>query len=185
MNRPLPHDSRPLRLAATLVAGLLLVLALGACSAVDELTGREDEGGEAADAADHEEAMLDYARCMREHGVPMKDPTGDRGLIIQGDGSVDPETVRAAEAECGELIEDALPPAGEGGMPAEQKEAMLAMAACMRERGWDMPDPQFDGGRVTQRLDGRVDPEDPSFQRDQEECAQESGLEMPRVEGRS
>lgn len=186
MNRPLRYDAPPLRLAAAVLAALLLALSLGACSAVDDLTGREDDGGDkASDEADREDAMLDYARCMREHGVPMEDPSSDRGLIIQGDGSIDQDTIRAAEEECGEIIEDVLPREGAGEMPEEQKEAMLAMARCMRERGWDMPDPQFEGGRVTQRMEGGIDPEDPSFRKDSEECAQESGVNMPRMQGGS
>ena len=37
---------------------------------------------------------------------------------------------------------------------------MLAFAKCMRDQGIDMPDPQFDGGRVMQRgPDERVSPE--------------------------
>lgn len=178
--------NRTLRLTAATLLALLLLPVLGACSALDDLTGRDEEGGgEGTDAADREDAMLDYAQCMREHGVPMEDPTGDRGLLIKADGSVDEETLKAAEEACGDLLEDVMGEDGPGEMPAEQKEAMLAMAQCMRDRGWDMPDPQFDGGRVTQRLDGRVDPEDPAFQRDSEECAQESGVEMPRREGGS
>ena len=31
---------------------------------------------------------------------------------------------------------------------------MLDLARCMRENGIDMPDPQFEGGRVTQRMGG-------------------------------
>src|SRR3954451_3171461 len=31
---------------------------------------------------------------------------------------------------------------------------MLDFARCMRDNGVDMPDPQFNGGRVTQRMEG-------------------------------
>jgi len=68
-------------------------------------------------------------------------------------------------------------------IPEEDKQAMLDMAACMRERGHDFPDPLFEGGRVTQRMEepgeGGVDPDDPAFRTDLEECANESGLEPP------
>jgi hypothetical protein len=37
---------------------------------------------------------------------------------------------------------------------AENRKAMLAYAGCMREQGIDMPDPQFDGGRVSQAIKG-------------------------------
>jgi hypothetical protein len=44
---------------------------------------------------------------------------------------------------------------------AEARDAMLAHAKCMREHGVDMPDPQFDGGRVLQRgpAEGSASPE--------------------------
>jgi hypothetical protein len=57
------------------------------------------------------------------------------------------------------------------------------MAACMRERGYDFPDPTFDGGRVMMKVekgDGTIPgPEDPTFQQDQQECSAEAGLEPP------
>ena len=42
---------------------------------------------------------------------------------------------------------------------AKNRKAMLDLARCMREHGVDMPDPQFNGGRVTQRMKG--DPKNP------------------------
>jgi hypothetical protein len=38
-----------------------------------------------------------------------------------------------------------------GDRESEARDAMLAHAQCMRDHGVDVPDPQFDGGRVTQR----------------------------------
>jgi hypothetical protein len=38
----------------------------------------------------------------------------------------------------------------------KNRQAMLAMAKCMRENGVDMPDPQFNGGRVMQKMDKPV-----------------------------
>ena len=52
-------------------------------------------------------------------------------------------------------------------MTEEEKQSFLDMAACMRDRGYDFPDPEFDGGRVTQRIEkGEGDlpgPDDPAF----------------------
>ena len=106
--------------------------------------------------------------------------SGGRGLTIMGDG-IDPEVVQAAEEKCGDLLEAAMPDDAGQELPAEQKEALLAAAQCMRDRGWKVADPEFDGGRVTQRLDSRsgIDPTDPKFQSDSQECQQEAGVEMP------
>jgi hypothetical protein len=50
-------------------------------------------------------------------------------------------------------------PASGSGPDADSRKAMLDFARCMRENGVDMPDPQFDGGRVTMRQDGKTNPE--------------------------
>jgi hypothetical protein len=41
---------------------------------------------------------------------------------------------------------------GAKGDEAANRKAMLDLAACMRKNGVDMPDPQFSGGRVTQKM---------------------------------
>jgi hypothetical protein len=48
-------------------------------------------------------------------------------------------------------------PTSSGAKPSQSQEtanrkAMLDFARCMRENGVDMPDPQFEGGKVTQRM---------------------------------
>lgn len=173
----LPIRTRLLAAAAAVV----LPLSLSSCQREDP--DPADDVGSAEASVDPEDAMLEFAQCMRDNGVPMEDPQGGeggRGLMVMGEG-VDPEVVEAAEAACGEILEAAMPEDALRDLPAEQKEALLAAAQCMRERGWDVPDPQFDGGRVTQRLDSRsgIDPSDPEFRSDAQACQQESGVEIP------
>lgn len=164
-----------------------LVLLLGLLCACQLPFGDEDDAkdGSAKEptAAEREDAMLEFAACMRENGVPMDDPKPGKGGVMINGAEVDEETVRAAEEKCHHLIEDMLPDEGEMKMDPAQKEAMLAQARCMRERGWDMPDPQFDGGRVQMKLGDGIDPQDPAFQADQAECAEKSGVDLPRREG--
>ena len=68
-------------------------------------------------------------------------------------------------------------------MTEEEKQTFLDMAACMRDRGQNFPDPSFEGGRVTQKVEkGKGDqpgPDDPGFQTDRKECSAEAGLEPP------
>jgi hypothetical protein len=67
-----------------------------------------------------QEAMLAFAKCMREHGVDMPDPefSGQGGGVrfrAGGPGSgVDPNgaTFRKAEEACGDILEDARPGGG-------------------------------------------------------------------------
>jgi hypothetical protein len=71
------------------------------------------------------DAMVDYARCMREHGVDMPDPTDDGGLVIgkragqgKGDGP-DPESPKfqAADRACGHHLNAIGKPGTSGGRP--------------------------------------------------------------------
>ena len=50
--------------------------------------------------------------------------------------------------------EDPSKPASTQTQEAKNRKAMLDLARCMRENGVDMPDPEFSGGRVTQRMKG-------------------------------
>lgn len=177
MRNPMADVQGALRALAAGATVAVLALTLAACG--DEPSGNASES-DSASAQDREDAMLEFARCMREHGVDMPDPEPDGGMVIQGEPG-DEEVIEAAQEACQEHLEDTLPEGVGPDIPAEQKEALLAAAQCMRDRGWDVPDPQFDGGRVTQRMeaDAGLDPEDPAFQQDQQECAADSGVEMP------
>src|SRR5215510_3414860 len=54
-----------------------------------------------------EQKMLDFARCMREHGVDMPDP-GENGMLFQvggpNDDSFDREAFEAAQEACQDLL---------------------------------------------------------------------------------
>jgi hypothetical protein len=179
--------------AATTVTGLLLLTA--ACgeqggaddqlpSAAGSATASDDPSDDPSDgpSMDPEDAMLKLAQCMREHGIDMPDPGPDGRVTING-GAADRATMEAAEKACQEYRDAAMPQDGEGPrLSAEDKQRFLDLAACMRERGWDFDDPTFGpDGSVQQRLDtdSGIDPEDPSFQADVEECHAENGLEPP------
>lgn len=96
--------------------GLGLALALAACGG---LMGGVDGPGQIDPAA--RDAMVSFARCMREHGVEMPDPTGD-GLVMRrgGEGGPDPESEEFQQAEkaCDHHLADLGRPEGEsGGQP--------------------------------------------------------------------
>jgi hypothetical protein len=155
-------------------------LALAACG------GGEDP--DLASASDQRkemrEAALDFAKCMREHGVDMEDPGPEGGVLLKaGPGSKNsPSTVQRAEEACRKYMEKVKPPELSPEQEREFKERALAFARCMREQGIDMPDPVFSGdGRVQQEFRGRINPEDPRFQEAQEECSKyQPGLRMER-----
>lgn len=142
-------------------------------------------GGGGESQASREEAQLEFAECMRGHGVDMPDPKpGQRGMTFgttrSGSGGEDkasvginpddPTTKKALEA-----CESKMPDVGAEISPEQEekfKEAALAFAECMREHGVDMPDPRFAGkGKVSIQIKkGGLDPNSPAFKAAQEAC---------------
>jgi hypothetical protein len=183
-------------LAATAVTLLLgLSAACGNGSGDDDSALPDAAGASSASPAgddeadlDPEDAMLKFAECMREHGVDMPDPSPGGGVRMNGEG-LSEEQMEAAQSACQKWMDMAEPEDGGEELTEEEKQSFLDMAACMRERGYNFPDPEFDGGRVTQKVEkGEGDlpgPDDPAFQQDMEECSAEAGLEPPGEGGGS
>ena len=195
---------------ATVLAALLaLAVGMSACGGQDgsdtsvaSLDGAaadrsaDDDGGggggdRAADQSRFEDAALEYAQCMRDHGIDMPDPQFDDGKVTigggprAGGGAAGEDEFRAADEACHSIMDDAAPemeltPEEQ----AEMQDKMLAMAQCMRERGHDMPDPQVaDGGGFKVGGPGAegMDLDDPDFQADMEDCSREAGLPGGRL----
>jgi hypothetical protein len=130
-----------------------------------------------------EDALLAYAACMREHGIETDDPQFDvngnlvskpafKAALKPGDGD---EAFAAAQASCGDHLV-ALKPALDPAQTAEQTEAALRFAACMRDRGLDWPDPAADGSRFA-GSDMKIDKKSPEFQAAFEVCGRELAVE--------
>jgi hypothetical protein len=134
-------------------------------------------------STDPEQAMLDFAECMRNEGIDMPDPEPGGGITMSaGDraGDNDPDALQQAQETCQPLLEASMAnierdPERE----AEMREQMLAFAECMREHGIDMPDPEFDenGGVAIQvgSADGDQGPDEDEFEEASEACGQEGG----------
>ena len=174
-------------LVPVLVAALALTMSVTACGAEEDdpsvatLNGTDDDGDDGSDdggAADSEEELeeqaLAFSQCMRENGVPdFPDPEIEDGRLRMrvggpdGGAPVDQEAMERAMEACEDLA-----PRGGGTMPEEERQemqdALLEYAECMRENGYDMPDPDFDGEGGMFRLQG--EPDDPAFQQAQEAC---------------
>jgi hypothetical protein len=138
------------------------VASLSTTPAGDATTGTGDTSDSATDttvATDPAEAALQFAECMREHGIDMPDPqvSGDGGVMVQIGGpdgesgtGPDPKEMEAANKDCEHFMKDAtagFEPPSEEDQKKMQEEA-LAFSKCMRDHGIDIPDPQFsaDGG---------------------------------------
>ena len=183
-----------------LAAGVLaLGLAAAACGggsegATDGIASAGDGSStrKTADGAkvDPEQAGLDFARCMREHGVDMPDPqAGGGGMVMIGPGpgevragarvSGPPEGFEDAHEACKHILEDLIGE-GPGPMDPEAQDRALKFAKCMRDHGVDMPDPDLSGGgaRITISRVGGIGPDDETFKAAQEACG---GLFGPRA----
>lgn len=162
---------------------LIAALLIGALAACTQTTNvgiptasdrQEASPGEANSAQadttpateDYADAVLAWAQCMRENGVPeFPDPDSQGRILINPPGSIDPDSVefqKASEA-CLHLAPEGW---GETEVDPGDQEVMLEFARCMRENGLpDYPDPDPSAGnRIV------LDPNDPKAQAALESC---------------
>jgi hypothetical protein len=132
------------RVPSTFVAAAVAVVFVAGCGSGSPTTGPSPESA-AEIQSDH--AMLDFARCMRAHGVDMPDPfhrPGHAGLSIElPDGA--PRTV--AYTTCSHYLARiiAMKQAGARALTATVRLNLIRYAECMRTRGIPMLDPTPDG----------------------------------------
>jgi hypothetical protein len=162
---------------------LLTLLAVG-CGGSDgdgdgvaSLGGNDGATTTTNGGADREQALLAFARCMRDNGVPIEDPQVDSegNLQLQGQGAlsnVDQATLDKAREACQEHLEGVT----QGFTPEDQtrmQDALVKYASCMRENGYDMPDPDFSQGQGAVRgFFGSLDQDDPAYKKAHKACEQ-------------
>ena len=181
----------------SVIVGAALALLLAACgggessegiaSLQEETAADESSSTTAAPSADPEQAFLDFAACMREHGVDMPDPeiatAGGGfafGITIEGEAveggpdNAEIDQMMAANEACQHFLEGVVQEFERPDM-SEMQDQMLAFAQCMREHGVDMPDPQFSEDGAVTIFGGpdaavTMDPGDPTFRAANEAC---------------
>jgi hypothetical protein len=155
----------------------------------DATTTTTSATGSDASEADAQQAMLDFAACMREHGVDMPDPefTGDGGGgtftagAVGSDTQIDKAKLDEAQKACQSFL-DKVKSNAKPMDPAkveEEKQKLLAFAQCMRDHGIDFPDPEIntDGGGLQIQMGGPgMDPNSPGFKEANEACSKDAGL---------
>jgi hypothetical protein len=138
-------------------SALVLVLAVGlatACGPSDDDAGGNDgvasaaqsDGGAAPPATEAEgvDDLASWAACMRDNGIDMPDPDPDgklNGAPEIEKGSPEAALYDQAEQACGPIDAfsgDSEPPEP---MSDAELEQWLDWAACMRDQGVDMQDP--------------------------------------------
>ena len=112
----------------------------------------------ASDDRSDEEILTGFATCMREQGFTIPDPELNadgtvnfqkmRETIFQ-DPKFDPSSTKLRESlrECGPLLRDAtFAQQRQTEDPIELQDNLLAFAQCLRDEGFDVPDPDFSQG---------------------------------------
>lgn len=146
----------------------------GVATLEDDSAASDDEADAASDV-DDEERLLAFAACMRDNGVedfpdPRLNADGsvDFGLGAEGPAAADDETTDAAFDACiGELAGAAFAPGGADFDPTDLQDRLVEFADCMRDRGFDVDDPDlgevFGGGGFTNPFE-ELDADDPDVQ---------------------
>lgn len=179
--------------AVLVVAGALVVSGLRGGGGDDDDDDNGSGGPSPAELADEQTDMmdnaLDYATCMRDHGVEMNDPVAeddgsvalpmptDRSINPKDDLAEQPEAYRAAVEACQEILER-----GQSSTPvdpeelAQQRDDMAAWQDCMVDKGHQVEATVDDNGNIsTRNLDTHSDRQ--KFQEDREACNEALDIE--------
>lgn len=121
---------------------LMPTLALGVTCCALAIAACGSSGKPSDQASTASKQGLQFANCMRAHGVPnFPDPSAGGGLKFQSDGGINPQSpaFQSAQKACGSLAP------GGGGPPSmseSQRLAAIRFAKCMRTHGQpNFPDP--------------------------------------------
>lgn len=190
---------------------LLFVLALiaTACESgsdsdgVATLEGTDTTSSTVATTADGqietEQAMLNFTQCLRDQGLDIQDPEMDadgslnfRGLV-QGAEEIDRAALRAGFEACQSDLEGITLGGRAGFDRTAIQDTLIEYAACMRENGYDMEDPDlsnFGPGAGGEGQPGQgggpfgsIDQGDPAFIAANETCQEIFTNAVPRFLG--
>jgi hypothetical protein len=126
-------------LAAVAIAAATVILSLTAWNS-------SDSGDSNATAGDSEQALLDFAQCMRDNGVPsFPDPGArpDGTFGFERPQGVSPSALDDALASCRSAAQAAGLDAGSSNPDTDAQDQLLELSRCMRENGIpEFPDPE-------------------------------------------
>jgi len=135
----------------TLTAGTI-ALAVSACgSGASSSTSASAAAATTSSANTAYTARLNYAKCMRAHGVNVPDPSANGGPPAGGAGGIgalrsSPNFASANQA-CSSYLRKAFGAGGANPAAATQfRQDLVKFAECMRSHSIDIPDPTSSGG---------------------------------------
>jgi hypothetical protein len=157
MSSPRPSPGRRFLLTGALAC--LLALAVAACGSSSSSSSTAAAGGGGGTTGSASQARLNFAKCMRSHGVNVPDPSangGPAGGGGPGGGGPGGGGFRALRSSpnfapaftaCRKLLGRA---GGFGNItPAQRaqfRQELVKFAECMRSHNIDIPDPSTSGG---------------------------------------
>ncbi|MFF2861210.1 hypothetical protein ACFVSX_15075 [Streptomyces rubiginosohelvolus] len=145
LSRRTASRARGRSLAAACALAAALALTATACSG-DGGGGTKDGGSASGSKKTEEDQALEHRKCLREQGLDIPEPKpGENGMGVTIDGgSMGKEKMEKAFKAC----EDKAVGGGPKELTQAEKDKLVAYARCMRQNGFDMPDPKFDGGAM-------------------------------------
>jgi hypothetical protein len=158
-----------------LVPCALASVALAACGGSGSKTN-------ASAKTDNEQQILNFTRCMREHGVNISTPNGPGGGPIKITGT-NPQVMEAARKACVRYRPGGAPEKLSPAERAAREDQLREFARCMRSHGVEVQTQTGNGAvRIGINANG-VRPESPAFQAAQKAC--EGYLPKLRQAGRT
>jgi hypothetical protein len=166
-----------------LIATLSLVIALAACGdddageGVASLSDSTSTTMSADVVSENERAVLAATACLRENGLDIPDPEMDADGNVDLDNfleiaqGVDPEVAEVALEACADVIAEVDLGFERIDLTALE-DTLVEFAACMRDNGFDLPDPDFASALEEGPFGGDIDIDDPAFETALENCDQ-------------
>jgi hypothetical protein len=162
------------RSVLTALAALGCALAIAACGSSGKSNNKSARASQG----------IQFASCMRAHGVPnFPDPSGGGGIEISPGSGINPfsPSFTAAQSACRKLLPGGGPPAQAS---AQVEQLMLQTSQCMRAHGITaFPDPTHtppsspagytsidDRGGVVLAIPDTIDEQSPAFEQASRAC---------------
>ena len=165
---PWPRRAR----AAVAVTVIATAALLAACSSPSSPASGSPSAGAAAGSP----SAVTFAHCVRSHGVPdYPDPGSNRGpngssmQQFAQELGVSVSRLQAALNACADLNPKLHGPASQP-LTAQEEQAYLRAAACMRSHGFAIPDPSFSGGHASFSLPSSINTTSPQFAQALQTC---------------
>ncbi len=168
---------------------LVFVVLFAACGGDDEADGVASldatttvvtTATEPAEEVDQEQAAIALIECLREGGLEVDDPTVDADGNVQFpqqdlENPIDQDELETALEGCEEELQAVVIGFTRDFDFTALQDTLLEYSACMRDNGFDLPDPDFsnlgfDADQPPTGPFGDVDFNDPDFVEANEAC---------------